>query len=54
MNYLDYSDDGCMTMFTIDQAGVMRGVLNSTRSAMLSSNGCAAPTGFAEINAGTL
>lgn len=41
MNYMDYTNDACMNMFTQDQAAEMYGVLNSSRSAILSSTaGC--------------
>ncbi|MBA3647064.1 MAG: zinc metalloprotease [Chitinophagales bacterium] len=41
MNYMDYSDDRCMYMFTIDQANEMIGILNTTRKSILSSTaGC--------------
>jgi hypothetical protein len=57
-NYLDYSDDDCMDMFTVDQVAVMQGILNSPipnygRVSILTSSGAAAPNGIAEINAAT-
>lgn len=39
MNYMDYSDDRCLYMFTQDQAAVMNGVLNGTRQSLKSSPG---------------
>ncbi len=55
MNYLDYSDDASMSMFTVDQVAVMRGYFNAGqfRASILTSNGCATPNGIAEINAAT-
>jgi hypothetical protein len=40
MNYMDYTDDGSMYMFTTGQANVMNGVLNTNRAALLTSTGC--------------
>ncbi len=40
MNYMDYTDDGAMNIFTEDQAEKMRNVLESTRSSLLESTGC--------------
>jgi hypothetical protein len=37
MNYMDYSDDRCMYMFTQGQVDVMRGILNTSRATLLSS-----------------
>ena len=40
MNYMDYVDDGCMNMFTIGQIAKVEAILNSSRSAILTSDGC--------------
>lgn len=40
-NYLDYTDDNCMTMFTAGQKVRMLAALNGPRSGLLASNGCA-------------
>ncbi len=48
MNYMDYSDDEAMNMFTDDQAFVMRDVLESNRSTIPESLGC--ETGGVAIN----
>ena len=42
MNYMDYVDDRCMMMFSLDQKARMEGVLNSTRIALRTSLGCGA------------
>jgi Pregnancy-associated plasma protein-A/Secretion system C-terminal sorting domain len=42
MNYMDYTDDGCMTMFTEAQKTAMLAALNGARSGLLSSAGCGA------------
>jgi hypothetical protein len=40
MNYMDYTVDGCMSMFTQGQKARMQATLQTTRSGLLSSNGC--------------
>ncbi|HWY39123.1 MAG TPA: M43 family zinc metalloprotease [Bacteroidia bacterium] len=41
MNYMDYTDDGCMNIFTVDQSARMLAVVNNPPyNALLSSNGC--------------
>ncbi|MEX2590750.1 MAG: M43 family zinc metalloprotease [Chitinophagales bacterium] len=39
MNYMDYSDDACLFMFTEGQADVMLGVLNTSRASIKTSDG---------------
>jgi hypothetical protein len=39
MNYMDYSDDDCMNMFTLGQAERMQAVLNGERIGILTSKG---------------
>lgn len=39
-NYMDYSFDRCLLMFTNGQKNVMQGVLNSSRSDLKLSDGC--------------
>jgi Pregnancy-associated plasma protein-A/Secretion system C-terminal sorting domain len=39
-NYMDYSDDPCLVMFTTDQADRMEAALSMYRPSLLSSNGC--------------
>lgn len=42
-NYMDYTDDACMTMFTNGQGTRMLQALNSYRPSLLTSNGCTPP-----------
>ena len=49
MNYMDYSDDNCLVMFTVGQANRMIAALNGPRVGLLSSNGCT-PVGINEFN----
>lgn len=43
MNYMDYTDDRCMFMFTNGQSSRMTAAINSSRASLLTSNGCTAP-----------
>jgi len=43
MNYMDYSDDAALNMFTLNQAAAMNATLNGYRSALLTSLGGVAP-----------
>lgn len=43
MNYMDYVDDYCMTMFTFGQKNRMRATLNNERQGLQSSQGCSLP-----------
>lgn len=45
MNYMDYSDDACMNMFSAGQSARMNATLNGTRVSLQSSQGCVAPGG---------
>ncbi|OQP61569.1 hypothetical protein A3860_32045 [Niastella vici] len=38
-NYMDYTDDACMVMFTLDQKARMESALNVYRASLITSNG---------------
>lgn len=40
MDYMDYTDDDCMNMFTQGQASRMQSAINLYRSTLITSNGC--------------
>lgn len=44
-NYMDYSDDACMNLFTQGQKSRMQAALASSRASLLNSNGCGTPGG---------
>jgi len=46
MNYMDYSDDGCMNIFTINQRSRMLATLNGQRASIKTSDGCVPGTGI--------
>jgi hypothetical protein len=49
MNYMDYTDDACMNMFTLGQANNMINTLNVYRSSLHNSTGCSPAIGIQEI-----
>lgn len=40
MNFMDFTDDACISMFTKGQKERMHAALNGPRSGLLTSNGC--------------
>lgn len=40
MNFMDYTNDNCMNLFTKDQSAKMNAILHTTRAQMLASNMC--------------
>lgn len=48
MNYMDYSDDDCLNMFTTGQASRMYAAINAYYPLLFSSNGCLA-TGIEDV-----
>ncbi|MEM7037039.1 MAG: M43 family zinc metalloprotease [Bacteroidota bacterium] len=44
-NYMDYTDDGCMNIFTAGQSAVVNATLSGTRSSLQNSQGCNGPGG---------
>lgn len=40
MNYMDYTDDACMNLFTVGQSTRMTAAINTSRSGLLTSQGC--------------
>ena len=44
MNYMDYTNDACMYMFTNGQSVRMNAALSGPRSGLLTSNGCLPPS----------
>ena len=51
MNYMDYTDDGCMNMFTQDQKTRMIAAINTYRTGLLTSNACQSGYGCTDPSA---
>ena len=49
MNYMDYSDGDCQSMFTEGQKTAMLAVLNGPRAGLITSNGCNGTLGIQEL-----
>lgn len=50
MNYMDYSDDNCMNMFSNGQKLRMQATLNGARAGLLTSNGCGSTLGLLTVS----
>ncbi len=48
-NYMDYTDDDCMNIFTQGQAARIAATLNGTRSSLQSSIGCDYPSSISKL-----
>jgi hypothetical protein len=49
MNYMDYTDDNCMNLFTLGQKQRMQAAINGPRAGLLTSGGCG-PQGIHSYN----
>ncbi len=49
MNYMDYSNDACMNLFTLGQSTRMNAAISGPRASLLTSNGCI-PIGITPIS----
>ena len=49
MNYMDYTNDNCMNLFTQGQTTAMTSILNVVRKTLKTSKGCSAPVAGIEL-----
>ena len=54
MNFMDYTDDECMAMFSNGQSNRMEAAIMAERSELLNSEGCTPVTGIANLNEAVL
>jgi hypothetical protein len=50
MNFLQYTDDGCMNLFTTGQKNRMNATINAVRLSVVNSSSCMPPIGIEEFN----
>jgi hypothetical protein len=50
MNYMDYTDDACMVLFSLGQRDRMQAAVSTSRSGLFTSFGCQSPVGIASRN----
>lgn len=54
MNYMDYTDDNCMNLFTQGQRNVMRGILNGIRSELAQNGAALCPNSCFDLSSNAL
>lgn len=53
MNFMNYTDDACMAIFTLGQKNRAWAALNFSRVGLLNSDGCSAPSSITSIQPGS-